>query len=375
MTSLPLVLLAAWGATVVVRRVGAIRDRTIAAVAVGVFSVGVGAVGLDAAARHMALLQPYYAPSVDRWWITPEEAGDLRALTVEVPRDAKVVANPWLGSSFLYLMTGTRLYFPTEKPRWTEQERAVADLADKVSAGSATCAALEEAGARFAIVGGDAPVYGRDQSERDFRGVNSIPESDGLGAAADLRAVQALPADWGAEHGTPEPRHLSGYAAVLGAQTVVGIIQMVVLLATVGPLAWADLSVGQVFGLVGATVVTCGLGSFGASVVASIPEPERASLYWSTVRPRLLLVTIVGPVVLVSATLLASKEGLAASMTAASALASAVGASWYFVDEPDPASGCCSRSRPRLQELSPGAWPPRPLTRHPTSPRSSSSAR
>ena len=78
----------------------------------------------------------------------------------------------------LYLMTGTRI-LPTEKPRWTEQERAVADLADKVSAGSATCAALEEAGARFAIVSSDAPVYGRDQSERDFRGVNSIPESDG----------------------------------------------------------------------------------------------------------------------------------------------------------------------------------------------------
>ena len=90
------------------------------------------------------------------------------------------------------------------------------------------------------------------------------------------------------------------------------------------------------------------LGSFGASVVASIPEPERASLYWSTVRPRLLLVTIVGPVVLVSATLLASKEGLAASMTAASALASAVGASWYFV----------GRARPRqwlLLEIAPTA--------------------
>ena len=56
----------------------------------------------------------------------------------------------------------------------------------------------------------------------------------------------------------PSLRHLSGYAAVLGAQTVVGIIQMVVLLATVGPLAWADLSISQAVGLVGATVVTCG---------------------------------------------------------------------------------------------------------------------
>jgi O-antigen/teichoic acid export membrane protein len=134
----------------------------------------------------------------------------------------------------------------------------------------------------------------------------------------------------------PNLRHLSGYIAVLGVQTIVGIVQMVVLIATVGPRSWADLSVGQAVGLVGATVVTCGLGSFGASLVASTPEAERASFYWSTVRPRLILITSIGPLVAVSASLLASEVWLAAAMVSTSALLSGVGASWYFVGQARP---------------------------------------
>jgi hypothetical protein len=178
MTSLPLVLLAAWGMTGLASRASRRRERASAVVAVCVLSAGVVVVGLDARARHVALLRPYYSPAADRWWITSGEAEDLRRLAAEVPQGAKVVANPWLGSSFLYPMSGTRMYFPTEKQRWTEQERIVADMAHAATLGSEVCAALGEAGVRFAIVGGDAPVYGRDQSEHDFRGVASIPDSD-----------------------------------------------------------------------------------------------------------------------------------------------------------------------------------------------------
>jgi O-antigen/teichoic acid export membrane protein len=131
-------------------------------------------------------------------------------------------------------------------------------------------------------------------------------------------------------------RPLPGLAVVLVVQTIVGLLQMVVLLAAVGPRAWSELAVGQAVGVVGATIVACGLGGFGASVVASMPGPERAPFYWSTVRPRAAMFAAIAPVVFVLVSVLATEERLAASVAAASVLLSALGASWYFVGRATP---------------------------------------
>jgi hypothetical protein len=179
MTGLPLALLAGWGAIVVARRVGALRGRTVHRLAVAVLCVGVALIGVDAFARHGALLRPYYAPSADRWWITPDEAADLRELATGVPPDSGVVANPWLGSTFLYVMSGTRMLFPTEKPRWTADMLVIAEEGGSVKPGTEVCEALDRQDVRYAIVGGDAPIYGQVWAEQDYRGVASIPASDG----------------------------------------------------------------------------------------------------------------------------------------------------------------------------------------------------
>lgn len=129
---------------------------------------------------------------------------------------------------------------------------------------------------------------------------------------------------------------LSGFGAVLAVQVAGGLVQTTGLLATVGPRGWATVSVGQTAGLLGATVASGGLMTFGASVVATAEPAERASLLLGTLRARAACAAAVLVLVVLVLAVVAPGPVAVAGLVSAGALASSLGASWYFVGRGEP---------------------------------------
>ncbi len=108
------------------------------------------------------------------------------------------------------------------------------------------------------------------------------------------------------------------------------------LLKALGPASWGTLNVAQAAGLLCTTIVTAGLGSFGASVVALTPSGGQPALYLSSVGARTRLFGIVAIVIGPLAWLLAPRDGAAAAVVACGALLAGLGGAWYFVGRGQP---------------------------------------
>jgi O-antigen/teichoic acid export membrane protein len=131
-------------------------------------------------------------------------------------------------------------------------------------------------------------------------------------------------------------RGLSGYGAVLGVQTVVGLVQTAGLLRALGPQVWGVLSVAQAAGLIATTVVTAGLGSFGAATLALHPEEEHPEVFLRGARARAVLFAGSAVLVVLGSVLLAPGEALSAALVAMGSMLAGLGGSWYFVGRGEP---------------------------------------
>ncbi|WP_404352873.1 hypothetical protein LG324_08035 [Phycicoccus jejuensis] len=130
---------------------------------------------------------------------------------------------------------------------------------------------------------------------------------------------------------------LAGFGAVLAVQLVGGVVQTVGLLATLGPVGWATVSVGQIAGFLGATLASGGLVTFGGSLVATSEPAERPGALLGTLRARVVCAGATFAVLLLVLSAISPGPLAVSATTAAATLASSLAASWYFIGRGEPA--------------------------------------
>lgn len=120
-------------------------------------------------------MKGYYQPGELRSWARPYELESLYELAQLIPEDAVVAANPWNGGTFLYVMTGTDLLYPTEKARLSTPERELlAGSLYRAGTDASVCAAAQRAGVTHAVVGGHPFHWGIGQEARAYSGIDAV---------------------------------------------------------------------------------------------------------------------------------------------------------------------------------------------------------
>jgi len=125
---------------------------------------------------HRKILDPYFHPVPRREWVNIQELAALRTLSTRIPADAVVAANPFNGGTYLYVVSGRRMLFPTEKSLADGDRSLLAEHLDDVGRSEAVCAAARRLGVRYAITGGN-----RNRSAKEryalYGGINEVGSS------------------------------------------------------------------------------------------------------------------------------------------------------------------------------------------------------
>lgn len=130
------------------------------------------------AARDVRYLRGYFAPKLpERSWASPEELRALRELAAHLPQGAVVAADPWKGGTYMYVVGGARMLWPTEKTNTTPQRRLLGLRLDEVGSDPAVCAAALGSGVTHALTGGQAFLWGEERSRTQFAGVERVADS------------------------------------------------------------------------------------------------------------------------------------------------------------------------------------------------------
>lgn len=103
---------------------------------------------------HRGFIDRYFNPSGDRSWANPDELNALRRLAGRIGPNDVVAANPWNGATYLYVVSGRRMLFPTEKSLAGGDRVLLATRLDKAAESPEVCAAVRRQHVRFAITGG-----------------------------------------------------------------------------------------------------------------------------------------------------------------------------------------------------------------------------
>ena len=131
--------------------------------------------------EHRSVISFYFHPTAASSVVSESELDSLRALAREIPRDAVVAANPWNGAPYLYLVSGRRMLFPTEKAIVPGDRALLARRLDDAGAAAEVCTAARRQGVQYAITGG-RPFGG---------GARRYPGVDRVGSSAAFREIAA----------------------------------------------------------------------------------------------------------------------------------------------------------------------------------------
>lgn len=129
---------------------------------------------------------------------------------------------------------------------------------------------------------------------------------------------------------------LSGFTVSVGIVTLVGIVSIPILSATVGEKAWGILALVQTVGQFGGIIVAFGWGVTGAATIASAGIARRHAVFRQSLRARILLYTAVAPILAALLCLLTRGDILVSVVGALVYLLPNLGASWYFAGEGRP---------------------------------------
>ena len=91
---------------------------------------------------HRSALGQYFDRPEANAFASDAEIDDLRELGRRLPADAVVAANPWKGAPYLYLASGERLLFPTEKAWFPGDRDLLGRRLDEASSDPSVCAAV-----------------------------------------------------------------------------------------------------------------------------------------------------------------------------------------------------------------------------------------
>lgn len=125
---------------------------------------------------HANILHRYFHPKLADSWVTDAELQSLRTLSLLLPPDAVVAANPWNGGTYLYVVSGRRLLVPTEKANFPGDRALLSKRLDAVGSDPAVCAAAQRQHVEWAITGGEPFSWVRDRMWY-YTGVDDVGSS------------------------------------------------------------------------------------------------------------------------------------------------------------------------------------------------------
>ena len=139
------------------------------------FVVVTGGAYVDA---HRRVLDPFFNPIPSRSWVSNEELQALHRLAGLIPPGEVVAANPWNGGSYMYVVSGRRMLFPTERTYLTGDPTMLARNLSKVGSSPIVCAAARRAHVRFVITGGRPHISAGKLGRAQYVGIDAVGKSD-----------------------------------------------------------------------------------------------------------------------------------------------------------------------------------------------------
>ncbi len=150
------------------------RRRMGAAAATAVVCAAYLVVSLGGDVRaHQGLLDNYFDENAKSAWVTDDELDALRAIGRLLPADAVVAANPWNGGSYLYLVSGRRLLFPSEKAMTEGDLELLGRRLDDIGTDPKVCAAARRHDVTFVMTGGQ-PSDSTARRQRMYAGLETV---------------------------------------------------------------------------------------------------------------------------------------------------------------------------------------------------------
>lgn len=129
---------------------------------------------------------------------------------------------------------------------------------------------------------------------------------------------------------------LSGFTVSVLLVTVVGVISIPWLTASVGVNSWGKLALIQATAQFGGMVVAFGWGAVGAATIAGLPPERRPAAFRRSLQARSLLYALVFPVLASLLVALIGGDVLVTVLGTAVYLLPYLGANWYFTGEGRP---------------------------------------
>lgn len=127
---------------------------------------------------HRSVLNPYFHPDPSHSWASNGELLALHRLARLVPPDAVVAENAWNGGSYMYVVSGRHMLFPTEKARTPGDRTLLALSLDDVGVSPQVCAAARRQKVGFAITGGRPFAWAGKRGTTEYKGVDAVGSSD-----------------------------------------------------------------------------------------------------------------------------------------------------------------------------------------------------
>lgn len=131
-------------------------------------------------------------------------------------------------------------------------------------------------------------------------------------------------------------RRFGGFAASLVLSTVVNLLAIPFVIATLGKETWGELALAQATAALFGIFVAYGWGTVGAAMVASLPAAERPQMYLDSLVSRGYLFLFTVPVMFFVVLTIARVDPTVAAVASIAYVLPFLGASWYFVGQARP---------------------------------------
>lgn len=126
-----------------------------------------------------AWMDDLFHPRDSHSWASPQELRSLRALAQKIPQDAVIAADPWRGGTYLYVVSGRQLLWPTEKTNNNADRRLLGLELNDIASDPTVCAAAHRQGVDYVITGGRPFAWARPAQREQFDGINAITAGPG----------------------------------------------------------------------------------------------------------------------------------------------------------------------------------------------------
>jgi hypothetical protein len=143
---------------------------------------------------HQKLLEPFFKEKADYAWADRSELAALREIGRQLPSDAVVAANPYNGGSYLYLASGRRVLYTSEKTMSDGDLRLIGRRADDIGSDPEVCAAMRRQGVTHVLTGGTTSTFGpnRDRRYAGLAGVSLSPDFEYVTQAGPFRLFRVV---------------------------------------------------------------------------------------------------------------------------------------------------------------------------------------